>query len=178
MHWNFAALSFETKFRNKFAEMLSPFFGTVLRITCETWKPFATNTLLLPSHFKTGWYIAPSQCSKEYFPLLFLLLRKRLEQGVLSWLYKELFVPLPRFSGNLMAFNTLPRIKSGACWFEIPGDVWWLDLTRLGDWTASVQDTVVQYPQSVFVLVSVRRAQVLAWVSVTLRDGKKNCWLS
>lgn len=23
------------------------------------------------SHFKTGWYIAPSQCSKEYFRLLF-----------------------------------------------------------------------------------------------------------
>ena len=30
MHRNFAALSFETKFRNKFAEMLSPFFDTVL----------------------------------------------------------------------------------------------------------------------------------------------------
>lgn len=70
---------------------------SVLKVKFETWKLFATNTLLLLFTFKTGWYIAPSQCSKEYFPILFLSLRKLLEQGVLSWLDKVLFVPLPRF---------------------------------------------------------------------------------
>lgn len=80
-----------------------------LRVRLESHSPLILFSC--SSHFKTDRYIAPSQCSKEYFPILLLLLRKLLEQGVLSCLYNVLFVLLPPFYRKADGF-ALGQVRS------------------------------------------------------------------
>lgn len=72
MHRNFAApYRLKRNFAISWPKFTLIFFGTVLYLQLSGILESHLPLILFscPSHFQSGWYIARSQCSKEYFPI-------------------------------------------------------------------------------------------------------------